>query len=168
MFWELTDVTAPSAIEYDYGSVEVPGAEARSGSSVSLVAISGSRLIKYNPTSGAVSLNVSIAPLTTSTYYRNGWALGVQVISNTGAEVKNEHAGGTGTAGSATAGIYRLINWTTLGTSTNFTSRIASNMTWLRNNIGDFQDFETGIAFVAREKNFFDLTNISLRRYILR
>jgi hypothetical protein len=140
--------------------VEVPGAEARAGSSVSLVAISGGRLIKYNPATGAASLNVSIAPLTTSTYYQNGWALGVQVISITGAEVKNEHAGGTGTAGSATAGIYRLINWTTLGTTTNFTARIASNITWLRNTIGDFQDFETSIAFVARETNFFDLANM--------
>ena len=35
VFWELTDVTAPSAIEYDYGSSAVPGATAQAGSSVS-------------------------------------------------------------------------------------------------------------------------------------
>ena len=83
VYWELTDVTAPTNIEYDYGSVEVPGATGRAGTSVSLVAISGGRLIKYAPLTGAVNLNVSISPLTTSTYYQNGWALGVQVINTT-------------------------------------------------------------------------------------
>jgi len=163
LFWErpiYSGESAPTAIEYDYGSSSVPGATAQAGSSVSLVSIANGRLVKYNPLTGAVNMNVSISPLTTSTYYMNGWALGVQIISNTGNENKSEHAGGTGTAGSATAGIYRLVNWTTMGSSSTFASRMVSNISWPRNNIGDFQDFKTGIAFVTREVNFFDLANM--------
>ena len=104
--WDLTPVTAPTAIEYTTGSgASVPGAEANFGVSASLIAISGGRLIKYNPSTGAVTLNISLA-VTSGTYYMNGYALTVQTIN-------------------ATTNNYRLINWTTLGTSTNFTTRIA-------------------------------------------
>jgi len=160
--WELTDVNAPSYIEYTdpTGIGEVPGAEAAQSWSASLIAISGNRLIKYNPTTGAVTMNVSIPSFTTTTYYMNQYALSVQTISTTGNENKSQHSGGTGSAGSATAGIYRLINWTTRGTSSNFASRIISNISWPRNSLGTMTDFTTGLAFESREENFFDLANM--------
>ncbi len=64
VYWDLTDVTAPTMIEYNPpGSGEVPGAEAAVSYSASLMAISGGRIIKYNPYTGAVQSNVSIAPI---------------------------------------------------------------------------------------------------------
>ena len=139
VYWEQTDTTAPSNIEYAYGTPEVPGADARAGASATLLAISGNRLIKYNPTTGAVSTNVSIITtpaLTTTQYYMNGYALSVQTISTTGNEDLTQHAGGTDWNGSATAGVYRLINWTTIGANTNFTTRIMSNISWPRSSLG--------------------------------
>lgn len=81
--------------------------------SVELIAISGGYLMKVNPFTGALTGNYSIAPLTGSggVYYMNRYVLGVQTIN-------------------ATAGIYRLINWTTTGSSTTLASRIISNITW--------------------------------------
>ena len=131
--WECTGIPAtPNAIEYAESSgVAVPGAEASFSISASLVAISGGRLYKYNPSTGALSANISL-PVTSGTYYKNGYALSVQTIN-------------------ATALNYRLINWTTLGTSTNFTSRISSNVTYALDTLGQTQDFEDNVAFVARE-----------------
>jgi hypothetical protein len=90
--------------------------------------------MKYNPWTGAVSLNVSIAPLNSATYYMNGYALSLQ---NTG---------------TFTNPSYRLINWTTLGSSTDLTSRLMSNITWAEINMANFGiighgiDYEAGIA----------------------
>lgn len=40
---------------------------------------------------------------------------------------------------------YHLINWTTYGTSTNFTARIASNISWTRSSL-DTVDYEANLA----------------------
>jgi hypothetical protein len=140
VYWELTGVSAPTAIEYTTGEESVPGATESLSISASLIYIGGGRLIKYNPWTGAVSGNYSISPLTTGTYYMNGYALSVQTIST---------------------GNYRLINWTTLGSSTTLSSRIVSNISWPFSALPTAQyvsavgvcvaDFETGIAaFVSR------------------
>ena len=47
---------------------------------------------------------------------------------------------------SAGAGRYRLINWTTIGTATNFVDRVIGNITWPWSNLGTTQDFNTGLA----------------------
>ncbi len=160
VYWEVTDVSAPSNIEYSYGLPSVPGAEAAVGVSASLVGISGNRLYKYNPATGANSLNISLPTFATSMYYMNGYVLSVQTVNSTG---------GPGKAGTPTAGIYRLINWTTLGTTSNFNSRIVSNLSWPRADLGPYGggagnplDFDAGVGFNIREKNFFDLADMGM------
>ncbi len=140
VIWERTSVTAPTVIEYTSSNdVSVPGATESGSVSASLIAISGGRLMKYNPSTGALSLNVSISPLSSSTYYMNGYALGVQDLGSTLPLDQR----------------YRLINWTTLGTSTTLTSRIASNISFALDNIGQSQDFDTNVAFLIREIDAF-------------
>ncbi len=91
IFWErtgLTSSTAPAYIEYTYGASAVPGAEASVGITASLITISTTRLVKYNPFTGAVTLNVSIPTFQSFTdsfdvtrgsmYYKNGYAMSVQ------------------------------------------------------------------------------------------
>ena len=93
-----------------------------------LMSIGTSRLIKINPLSGAVTLNVTglanggyysstpIGPTGFATalngLYKDPYALTTQILG-TGANIR-----------------YNLINWTTAGTETNFTKRIVSNITW--------------------------------------
>ena len=127
VFWDIQGVTAPSVIETTEGNKAVLGGEAQATTTVALLSLSGNRMIKYNPFTGAVTTNVTIDPLTSATYYKNGYALSVQTIN-------------------ATTGQYRLIDWSTTGTSTNFTTRIASNITWPWNSIPTTIDFNVGIA----------------------
>jgi hypothetical protein len=146
VIWERTSVTAPTVIEYTASTdVSVPGATESGSVSASLVAISGGRLMKYSPSTGALSLNVSISPLSSSTYYMNGYALGVQDLSSTLPLDQR----------------YRLINWTTLGTSTTLTSRIVSNISFALDNIGQSQDFDTNVAFLIREIDAFASNGLS-------
>ena len=122
VIWENSQVTiAPTQIEY----AEASGL----GGSASgqLLAISGGRLLKYDPYTGAVNVNVSISPLSSATYYMNGYALSVQNLGG---------------------GNYRLINWTTTGTSTTLASRIRNNITWPFSSLGQV-DYEAGYAVNA-------------------
>ncbi|HLN45250.1 MAG TPA: PQQ-binding-like beta-propeller repeat protein [Candidatus Sulfotelmatobacter sp.] len=153
IFWELPGAPAPTAIEYSEGLPAVPGATSSVGITPTLIAMSGNRLIKYNPATGAVSVNVSIptwASITgfsTSVYYANGYVLSIQELNSTG---------GPGAYGTPTAGIYRLINWTTIGSSSDFKSRIISNISWPAAYFGDIADYGTGIGFRTAEVSWFD------------
>jgi hypothetical protein len=139
VIWERTGVTAPNVIEYASSTtVSVPGATESGSVSVTLVAISGGRLIKYNPSTGAVSTNVSISPLSSATYYMNGYALSLQDLG-----------------AAAGANRYRLINWTTFGTSSSVATRIASNISFALDSLGQSQDFDDNVAFVIREIDAF-------------
>jgi hypothetical protein len=89
----------------------------------SLMYIGSSRLIKYDPWSGAVKLNITL-PVTTGTLYKDPYALSVQSLG---------------------AGKNNLINWTTTGTDTNFTNRIMSNMSYPFSSLGT-ADFESTTA----------------------
>ena len=131
VFWEQTGIPQPpTAISFQPNSPAVPGAVHRTGGVCSLVAVSSGRLLKYNPTTGAVTTNVSIAPLTSGTIYNDPYVLSVQTIN-------------------ATANNYRLINWTMDGTSTNFTSRIMSNVTWPFSSVGT-ADYQAGVAVTSQ------------------
>lgn len=81
--------------------------------SVELISISGSSLQKIDPYTGAVS-TYSISPLSGGT-----------LINQIGGYVYSLQ-----TVGSGANTQYRLINWTTRGTSTAIASRIVSNITW--------------------------------------
>jgi len=60
------------------GIAEVAGAAHQHQVSASLVSVGGGRLLKLDPWNGQLILNASIFPLTTGTYYRNGYVLSVQ------------------------------------------------------------------------------------------
>ncbi|MGD6808648.1 MAG: PQQ-binding-like beta-propeller repeat protein [Candidatus Bathyarchaeia archaeon] len=142
IIWERTGVTTPTSIEYGEASAgAVAGAETVS-TSASLIAISGNRLIKYNPATGAVTTNVSIPSFTTTQYYMNGYALSVQTIN-------------------ASELNFRLINWTTQGSTSSFNSRIVSNITYALNSLGNVRDFASGTCFVIREPNALDSYGLS-------
>ncbi len=110
----------PQVVSYTPpGQGAVEGAAFDTGYSVSLLSLSGNRLIKINPATGAVTLNVTgMTPqllggmqgsVAETSFYSDPYVYSVQSI------------------GSGPSVQYRLIRWTTAGTSTNFTSRILSN-----------------------------------------
>ncbi|MCL1976616.1 MAG: PQQ-binding-like beta-propeller repeat protein [Candidatus Bathyarchaeota archaeon] len=96
-----------------------------------ILSIANSKLLKYNPNSGVLVYNISIPTMTSNTYYMNGYVLSIQDL---GADAETER--------------YRLINWTTLGSSTNFASRVVSNTTYARNALPTPQltDWNVGIG----------------------
>jgi hypothetical protein len=107
----------PSIISYNApGEGSVPGAIAQNTWTVELLSISGGYLRKVNVDTGAVS-EYSISPLTGSggTYYTNQE---VMTIQDLGAD--------------AGANRYRLIKWTTAGSSGDFEDRVLSNTTYAR------------------------------------
>lgn len=104
----------PTWIEYNMGTgAEVTGAGEVNTITASLKAISGNFMYVINPSTGAISNNISLGGLT-ATLRHGDWALMFQT---------NNTALFTGTSGSA------IINWTTRGTTQNYTSRIISNVT---------------------------------------
>jgi hypothetical protein len=131
VYWQQTGVPEPTVIEYGTGTAAVPGVTPKFPSTgPSLLYIGSGRMIKYSPFTGAITLNVSVSPLTTGTYYMNGFALSVQDL---------------GSAQGA-ANRYRLINWTTTGTSNNFADRIYSNISYAISNVPSTTDYNVGIA----------------------
>jgi hypothetical protein len=113
VYWDITGVTAPTFISYEKSTSEaIPGSEASQGYSVYLVAVSGNRLIKYNPYTGAASVNVSI-PVSSGTVTYGPYMLSLVNYPKPGYPQN-----------------YYLINWTVAGSSANFASRIISNITY--------------------------------------
>jgi len=113
----------------------VPGETASTlGMRVDLMYVGGGRLITYSPWNGAVTMNFSISPLTTGTYYASwDWPYFLSV--------QNLGSGGG----------YRLINWTIAGdvgsgfTLSNFRLGVKNNITWPWSSLG-VVDYEAGIA----------------------
>jgi hypothetical protein len=113
VYWDLTGVPAPTFISYEKSTSEsVPGATATQGYSVYLVAISGGRLIKYSPYTGSASVNVSI-PVSSATVTAAPHVLSLVNYPKPGWPQN-----------------YYLINWTVAGSSTDFASRVVSNITY--------------------------------------
>ena len=147
--------SAPNVIEY-FNQRLLPGGQVSITrdelTAINFLSMGGGFLRKYDPWTGAMVANISIAPMTGSgTYYMNGYALGVQDLG-----------------ASAGANRYRLINWTTFGTG-NFASRIQSNITWPWNSLPDTTDYNVGISamtsksFVAGAPNKTDVMAASLK-----
>ena len=114
----LTGISVSKGIEV------VPGATSSAVGQQSALISVGTNLVKLNPFTGTLTLNVTGMR---GTYYRDPFVLSVQTLS---------------------PGNYRLINWTTAGTSTNFTSRIMNNITWPFSSLGAV-DYEAGVAVSA-------------------
>jgi hypothetical protein len=125
VYWDLTGITAPPTnIIYELPAssplLSIAPTEASTRPKVYLVAVAGERFYKYDPWTGAVVLNVSIpagmpdmssfAAFTSgSVVYNNFWCLSAQTLPD---------------------GTFRLINWSMAGSSTDFSTRIGSNITW--------------------------------------
>jgi len=160
VYWDLTGITQPpTQLEYGKGAGDTPGATAIRFQDVNLVYIGSGRLIKYDPENGAVNLNMSISPLTTGTYYMNGYALSIQTI------------------GSGATAQYRLINWTTLNNAittfvgswvttqsansagtgytiiTSNNGRIISNTSYARSSLPGLIDYNAGYGAVVTSVN---------------
>ncbi|PVX27658.1 MAG: hypothetical protein CW716_01150 [Candidatus Bathyarchaeum sp.] len=99
------------------GAIEYP--------SMDIVYLDGDRLCKYDENTGAQTLDVSISPLTSAIHYMNGYALGVQNLGG---------------------GDYRLINFTTTGSTSNFANRVMSNISWPLSSVPATTDYTLGIA----------------------
>jgi len=117
----------PTYINYvdPTSSTVVPGAEASSNLVVDLLSLSGSgnnmRLYKINPYNGQVTTNVSIPNIGTTMFYRNGYFLNYRAVSTDYISPAENITTARSTTG-------YLVNWTTTGSSTNFNSRIVSNI----------------------------------------
>ncbi|MEM2098317.1 MAG: PQQ-binding-like beta-propeller repeat protein [Candidatus Bathyarchaeia archaeon] len=124
IFYEIPTAqggVTPQVISYGRStSVAVPGATETNTYSVELISLSGNRLIKINPFSGAVTLNVTGM---TPTTIGGGFDTGLGSFHN------DPYVLSMQTLGSGANTKYCLINWTTAGTETNFTLRIVSNIT---------------------------------------
>jgi hypothetical protein len=133
VYWEQTGITQPpTIITFNQVSSSVPGAgqTGQGTGTYSLVYIGSSRMIKYNPWNGAVTLNISL-PVSSGTMYKDPYVLSVQDIG-----------------AAAGANRYKLINWTTTGTSTDFNTRIISNITYAFSSLGTV-DYESNIAVTS-------------------
>lgn len=107
----------PTIVSYQPpGEGSVPGASAQNSYSVELLAMSGGYLYKIDETTGAVS-KYSLSPLTGSGgyYYTNQYVITIQDLGEAAGEER-----------------YRLINWTTSGSSSDFADRIVGNTTYAR------------------------------------
>jgi hypothetical protein len=97
-------------------------------------------LYKINPNTGALTGNYSIFPLSSSgaIFHNqiNGYVINVQDL---GAAAEN-----------ATGGRYRLINWTSRGSSSSIASRIISNISWPWVNTLNQYTGGTGVDQVGR------------------
>ena len=125
VYWEQTGITQPpTVISFNQVNPSVPGAEqtGMGTGSFSLMYV-GRSLIKYNPWSGAVTLNISL-PVTSGVVYNDPFVLSVQNLGG---------------------GKYQLINWTTTGNDANFTNRIMSNVSYPFSSLGTV-DYEKLIA----------------------
>jgi hypothetical protein len=82
-------------------------------------------LYKINPATGAVSSY----PAMTGLFYNGQFVLSVQDLGAAAGENR-----------------YRLINWTTSGTSSNFASRVLNNISFPLSAIGGWNDWDLGIT----------------------
>jgi hypothetical protein len=146
IYWEQTGLGSqtPTSIMYSEREMDVvPGETASTlGMRVDLLYVGGNRLITYNAWTGAVKVNMSIAPLSTGTYYASyDWPYFL-TVQDLGA-----------TAANAPGGRYRLINWTMAGDVVgfslgNFRLGICNNITWPFSSLG-VVDYESNVAVVT-------------------
>jgi hypothetical protein len=131
IYWEQTGIAhAPDSILYSEREMTVVPGEESSTLSVrtELMYVGGGRLITYDPWDGRVSMNFSIAPLSSATYYASyDWPYFLSV----------QNLGG---------GNYRLINWTITGDQrgfslSNFRLDVISNVSFpfSRYNVADYE-----------------------------
>ncbi len=126
VYWTQTGITQPpTVITQNLGTPSEPGAgQTGLGTGTFSLMYVGPRLIKYDPWSGSVQLNISLPTFVSSTVYDDPYALSVQNLGG---------------------GNYALINWTTTGSDTVFSDRIMSNVSWPFTSLGTV-DYEAMVA----------------------
>jgi hypothetical protein len=135
VYYEVAGGITPTDVIYYNpvaSSTTIAGGELASASwSVELVSVSGSYLRKVNPYTGALAGNYSISPLSGGTLFNQlgGYYLTVQNLGNS---VPADQR-------------YRLINWTSRGTSGTLSSRIVSNISWPWSQLPNTYASATGI-----------------------
>jgi hypothetical protein len=133
-FFFMMDVAlSPDTIEYASPTQsEVAGAEAAGGWSVNLIRITDNRLYKWDPWTGEMTANVTAMD---GTFYQSSYARDTEptVLS-----VQN--------IGNQTNPEYRLIKWTTRGSTDNFESRVLSNTSYARSSLPSYIDFNVGLG----------------------
>ncbi|MCZ2807758.1 MAG: PQQ-binding-like beta-propeller repeat protein, partial [Candidatus Bathyarchaeota archaeon] len=120
----------PTNILYERSTSEaVPGAVASRGTSIYLCAISGGRLYKWDPWTGALSRNITL-DVSSGTIYNNDMVLSVVNYGN------------------FTNPNYRLLNWTMTGNTNNFASRVMTNISWPMSSLLQYGgiDYDAGIV----------------------
>ncbi len=136
VYWErplYPGEAVPTLVAWSSGAPRVIGGQSNP-TSPEIISISNGYMRKYNPFTGIMTANVSIAPMTGNggTYYMNEYVLGIQTLGN---DVPVDER-------------YRLINWTTAGSSGNFTTRVVGNTTYARNALptAQFIDWNVGLG----------------------
>ena len=130
VYWEKDQASQlPTFIWYDPGSAEVVGAEPYFAD-VFLGYTGNGRMIKYNPYTGDVYQNISIAPLTSGEYVSDRLFISVQNLGG---------------------GEYRLIKWTIAAIrlsvfQINYEFTVLSNVSYPFSRFYGTQDYEAGIA----------------------
>ncbi|MFC1487032.1 PQQ-binding-like beta-propeller repeat protein [Thermoproteota archaeon] len=129
----------PEIVEYTPPSFEeVPGAAAAGTYSVSLIRISGGRLYKWDEWSGELTNNISLADgINSAVFYQNTIGRDTQslalTVQNLGNSIPSEER-------------YRLIKWTTQGSTNNFNNRIVSNTSYARSSLPSYIDYNVGLG----------------------
>jgi hypothetical protein len=121
--------SAPTLI--DYSTKSYSGSGVSDGditpNQPSLLSIGGGFMRTYDPFTGIMTGNYSLAPLTSATYYMNGYAYGIQTV------------------GSGPTATHFLINFTTEGAST-LASRIVSNASYPLSSLPSVVDYYSGFG----------------------
>ncbi len=132
VYWEKYPATqTPTFLIYDAGTAEIVDAVPHLAT-VYLGYMGAGFFIKYDPWNGNIVGNYSTAPITTaSTYFGEPNAYGIQTI------------------GSGSNATRRLIKWNVISTSSNFSTRIVSNITWPLSSLPATVDYEAGLAVSA-------------------
>jgi len=130
IYWDETGIpNPPTNVIYELGTAQpIPGAEANNGYTIALATIvagtaptasnpSGgpARLLEYNPLTGAVTVNTTLANgMTTNIIYADPYVMSIQQV---------------GTGASAQ---WWLLNWTLSGyaSTTVFSTKLLNNVTW--------------------------------------
>jgi len=156
IYWQrplYSGESAPTIVEYALQGEEVPGASARVGRTIYLVAITSptttraGRILKYDPFTGVLSLNLTGPPpgVTAGTLYAYPYVLSIQDLGAAAAPKR-----------------YRLINWTIENnagqwraagggaqlTVDDFKARVKTNVSWPASSLGTC-DFEADVAVIT-------------------
>ncbi len=132
IYWEKTGITqVPQYISYSENAPPVSGAGARTDRTVaSLLYVGNNRVIKYNPMTGAVTLNQSIPTMNSVSFYADPYVLSIQNQGNT------------------TNPNYHLLNWTLEGLGSNFTNNVLNDVSYPFSSIGT-ADYESMVAITT-------------------